>query len=312
MSRVADAVAPMEQVYSLAEYQGQQKAVEEQKRADVRNELNLARENLKGGNLRQAVSSYNRSKTKGQQLKQELDENRDLAQIESEVRRAQVSNLIVAQNSFYYDNSARLNGGQVQVMQVPALNAPVQQQAEVQQRAQPQGAINFDADVAGQQWDKLQKAQQVAVAKVAPLRVNLPTRGVRYSFAQVLQTESSKPLTIQFRAENTKMPAWGTRLMLGLVCFGVIWMGMGLMMRGASRRGLEPAQQVSGGEQLAARPLCVFCDQQVGMSRRLFECWQGTGITGVAERHTDISEQAFAAGALQRRAGEALLEAGFV
>ena len=31
-----------------------------------------------------------------------------------------------------------------------------------------------DQDVAGLQWDKLEKAQQVATAKVSPLRVNLP------------------------------------------------------------------------------------------------------------------------------------------
>jgi hypothetical protein len=33
----------------------------------------------------------------------------------------------------------------------------------------------------------VQQAQEIAVAKVRPLRVNLPKRGVRYGFTQALQ-----------------------------------------------------------------------------------------------------------------------------
>jgi hypothetical protein len=58
---------------------------------------------------------------------------------------------------------------------------------------------------------------------VAPLHVNLPTRGVRYSFSQVLQTELRKPMTIRLQAENTKVPSWGTRLLLAVVGFAVLW-----------------------------------------------------------------------------------------
>ena len=83
--------------------------------------------------------------------------------------------------------------------------------------------LNYDADVASLQWDKLEKAQQVAVAKVAPLHVNLPTRGVRYSFSQVLQTELRKPMTIRLLAENTKVPSWTTRIGLGVLGFAVLW-----------------------------------------------------------------------------------------
>lgn len=76
------------------------------------------------------------------------------------------------------------------------------------------------------------KAQQVAVAKVAPLRVNLPTRGVRYSFAQVLQTELRKPMTICLLAENTKVPSWTSRIGLSVLGFGVLW----LIVAGLNRR----------------------------------------------------------------------------
>ena len=93
--------------------------------------------------------------------------------------------------------------------------------------------LNYDANVAGLQWDKLEKAQQVAVAKVAPLRVNLPTRGVRYSFAQVLQTELRKPMTIRLLAENTKVPSWTSRIGLSVLGFAVLWLLMAAVNRKA-------------------------------------------------------------------------------
>jgi hypothetical protein len=104
------------------------------------------------------------------------------------------------------------------------INAPAQQQRAGQQA--PQGGnlyLNYDENVASLQWDKLEKAQQVAVAKVAPLHVNLPTRGIRYSFSQVLQTELRKPMTIRLLAENTKVPSWTTRVGLSVLGFAVLW-----------------------------------------------------------------------------------------
>ena len=80
-----------------------------------------------------------------------------------------------------------------------------------------------DLDVAGLQWDKLEKAQQVAVAKVAPLRVNLPTRGIHYAFSQVLQTEIRKPMTVRLLAANTKVPSWTSRIALAILGFCVLW-----------------------------------------------------------------------------------------
>ena len=41
---------------------------------------------------------------------------------------------------------------------------------------------------------------EVTVTKVQPLRANLPTRGVRLSFSQPLQTEVNKPMTVEFAA----------------------------------------------------------------------------------------------------------------
>src|ERR1019366_1661798 len=146
----------------------------------------------------------------------------------SDVRRAQSSNLIAAQNNYYYENAGKLGDQQLQQQQARQgqvfLNAPGQQQGTTAQATQAGSLfLNYDANVAGLQWDKLEKAQQVAVAKVAPLRVNLPTRGVHFSFGQVLQTELRKPMTIRLLAENTKVPSWTNRIGLSVLGFVVLW-----------------------------------------------------------------------------------------
>ena len=234
MNRISDALTPVEQVYSLSEYNVQQRAQEEQQRMELRYGLKAARDNLSGGNLRQAVTSFKRSKVKGQQLSQSAAEDRDLKQVEQELRRAQGSNLIDAQNRYVIDNNARL--GDQQAVQL-AGQQPAQQQ--LAQRAEPAANLflNYDVDVAAQQWDKLEKAQQVAVAKVSPLRVNLPTRGVRHTFSQVLQTEIRKPMTVRLVAENTKDPNWFTRAALVVVAFGVLWLVIAWLSQRAARSG---------------------------------------------------------------------------
>ena len=86
-------------------------------------------------------------------------------------------------------------------------------------------------DIAGRQWEKLEAAQQLAVTKVTPLHVNLPTRGIRYSFTQVLQTEINKPMTIGMLAENTKVPSWTLRGAYSLLAFVSLWLAVSLVAR---------------------------------------------------------------------------------
>ena len=83
--------------------------------------------------------------------------------------------------------------------------------------------MQYDSAAAEAQWTKLTQAQEVAAAKVQPLRVNLPVRGLRVAFAQVLQTEVNKPMTIQLQATNTKTGTGLGRIGLGLVGFLALW-----------------------------------------------------------------------------------------
>jgi hypothetical protein len=75
------------------------------------------------------------------------------------------------------------------------------------------------------QWNKLEQAQELAVARVQPLRVNLPTRGLHHAFTQILQTEVDKPLSIQFSAANTRTGGLLGRLagcVLGLILLWIL------------------------------------------------------------------------------------------
>jgi type II secretory pathway pseudopilin PulG len=226
MARTTDTALPLEQVYSLSEYNVQNRAQEEQSKFEMRYGLESARKDLAGGNLQKAVSSFGRAKLKSAKAPAEEAEGRELKELELNVRRAQSSNLIAAQDNYVHENLGMLGDQQAVQLQGSQviMNAPAQQQQPM-----PQGIagrnlyLNYDENVASLQWDKLEKAQQVAVAKVAPLHVNLPTRGVRYSFSQVLQTELRKPMTIRLLAENTKVPSWTTRLGLAVLGFGVLW-----------------------------------------------------------------------------------------
>lgn len=83
--------------------------------------------------------------------------------------------------------------------------------------------VLYDTDAAEQQLEKLQKAQEVTVATVQPLRVNLPLRGQRHAFSQVLQTEVNKPMTVEFAARNQKAGGWLKPIALALGAFLVLW-----------------------------------------------------------------------------------------
>jgi hypothetical protein len=98
-------------------------------------------------------------------------------------------------------------------------------------------ADGYNLNIAAeQQWEKLQAAQEVAVAKVRPLRVNLPTRGLRHAFAQVLQAEPGKPMTVSFLAENSKQVNWPKRVATGLAGFLALWVVVAFVSGRVARR----------------------------------------------------------------------------
>jgi hypothetical protein len=130
--------------------------------------------------------------------------NEDVQRLAKDLRRAQASNLFSGQNDFVARNWSGVQGGQqaAQVAQPPA---------DVQE------------EIAAQQYDRLQQAQEIAVAKVRPLHVNVPQRGVSYAFMQTLQTEILNPMTIRFTAVNARGVSLPLGLTLAAVGFVVLW-----------------------------------------------------------------------------------------
>ncbi len=112
-----------------------------------------------------------------------LDDSRqqDLKALEETLNLAQSSNLLQAQRSYAANNAAQLGGSATG-------NRPE----------------DYDAEVAARQVAQLNRAQAVAVGRVTPLHVNLPTRGIRHTFGQVLQTEVDRPLSVEFHARNER------------------------------------------------------------------------------------------------------------
>lgn len=223
-------VAPVVQVYSSREYFKQENEKKAAKQVEVGNFLSNARKGLASGKLKDANYDYNQALRldafDNKEAKKELDElKRDLSRVQS-------SNLIEAQRNYTRDNVGRYSDS----LGLQTANQPAQQQGE--QAAQ---MLQYDADAAEQQWGALQRAQEVSVAKVQPLRANLPTRGQRHSFTQVLQTEVNKPMTIQFAAANVKEVGWFKKVLYGAGGFLMLWIFVAVVVnrRPASRIGAE-------------------------------------------------------------------------
>jgi hypothetical protein len=81
MARTIDAALPLEQVYSLSEYNVQQKTQEEQSKSSWRLGLDSARKDLAGGNLQKAIGTYNRAKFKGANVPSDQAEGRELKEL---------------------------------------------------------------------------------------------------------------------------------------------------------------------------------------------------------------------------------------
>jgi type II secretory pathway pseudopilin PulG len=169
-----DKAAPAVQSYSLVEYRAQEAEKKETKQTEARAFLSSAREKLANND----VSGINRAGKFRLLSDSDWQSRQEIEGLQKDLERIQGNNLMQQQRVYNYNLSDAA--------------------------AKTQVANSGDDAVARLQWAKLEQAQELAVAHVRPLRVNLPTRGLRQSFTQVLQTEVEKPLTIRFTAANTR------------------------------------------------------------------------------------------------------------
>jgi len=215
--------APVVQVYSSSDYYRQEQEKKVAKKSEVLSFLSSARRSLAEGKLKGANEEFNnavrlnRDEVDGVAL-------HEVEQLKKDLSKSQSSNLIQAQRAYTEDNVRRYAGKEV-------ANAGAEQ--VVKQLAEQ---VTYDSEVAEQQWGVLQRAQEVTVAKVQPLRANLPTRGQRHSFSQVLQTEVGKEMTIHFAAANTKQVGWFKQTTYVVGAFLALWILVGALANRDSRR----------------------------------------------------------------------------
>jgi hypothetical protein len=192
-------------VFSLGDYERAEGEKVAAMKRDVLDVLSLTKSRLASGKVKEANESLNQLRGKGSASYAYggfgLDES--VQSLEKDVRRAQASNVIEAQRQVNVKNAA------VDINGVASL---------------PQGAVQIDEKAAEQQWEKLQQSQELATATVQPLRVNLPTHGVRHSFNQVLQTEIGKSMSVQFAAASTRGVGWPMRIGMSVAGFAVLWL----------------------------------------------------------------------------------------
>jgi hypothetical protein len=184
--------------------------------ADVVSSLSNARSQLAGGKVGDAFQFYSRAKQKV--ATDDLRGNEDLKKLEKDLRREQGRYLLQAQQTFVAENSS----GQQQAVQTR--NRASGGEASAVQ-------MEYDEQAAEQQVTKVQQAQEVTVAKTLPLRVNLPKRGIHYSFSQVLQTEVGKPMSVQLSAVNDRAMSWPARIVAIAGLFASLWLVVTLALR---------------------------------------------------------------------------------
>jgi hypothetical protein len=214
---VAPAPETSSSSFSLLDYSRMEQSKKASARVEIDRDVNEARRQLAGGNTREANATFNRAKTR---LDSDKKEDGYVQQLAKDLQTAQASNLINAQNDFSSRTAGRVAIG-------GTLPAP---------ETQPAVRRN-DSDAAGLQWIKLQEAQEIVAAKVQPLRVNLPVRGLHFAFTQVLQTESGRPMTIQLFAASTRAVSWPMRGLTAAGAFLMLWALVAVVSRLTLRAG---------------------------------------------------------------------------
>jgi type II secretory pathway pseudopilin PulG len=219
---LAPVAEPLSSSFSILDYSRMEQVNLASAKSAVSRDVSEARQQLAGGNVREATADFSRAKAK---FYADKDEDAEVKKLGDDLKTAQASNLINAQNEFFFRNAGQLSADASASGQTP-LNYNL--------------AIS-DSATAGEQWTKLQQAQEIVTAKIQPLRVNLPARGQRFEFAQVLQTEGGKPMTFVLAAENAKMVHWPSRLGAGLAAFLMLWVMVSVLSRVTQKRNVRRA-----------------------------------------------------------------------
>jgi hypothetical protein len=210
---------PSSASFSILEYSRMEQENKQSAKVEMQREVSQTRQQLAGGNFQEANASFSRVKSQSSVKAGDAE----VKKLGEELKSAQASNLINAQNDFYVRN-----GGQ-SVAEAPTSN-----------QSGPAASLSDENAAAGEQWTKLQQAQEIATANVQALHMNLPLRGQCFAFMQVLQTESGQPMTFLLSAANTKTVHWSSRLGWGALAFFVLWGAVTVLSHLLQSKGTVP------------------------------------------------------------------------
>jgi hypothetical protein len=102
MTKVAE-TAPIVQMFSAGGYLSQQSEKAAAARAERTLELSSVESNLRGGNVKEALNTYNRARNKATGSETQAE----ILALEKQVRRLQTGNLMDAQRDYFDRNHAR-------------------------------------------------------------------------------------------------------------------------------------------------------------------------------------------------------------
>lgn len=207
MTHALTDLSPLAQDFTLAEYRRQEEAQVQSDASEILGLVSRARGKLAAGRIADVKDELSQAKRRAGR---DLQTEQEVRQLEEELNRAQGSNLIQAQNEYFFSNALRLESG----------SAP--------QQASPSAAYSIED--AQRLAAVVQKAQAVSLNRIEPLRINLPTRGIRHSFTQVLQTDPGKPLTVEFHARNLRESGFFSRAFRIIAAFLGLWILAGLVL----------------------------------------------------------------------------------
>ncbi len=217
----APAPEPVSTSFSSLDYSMMEEESKSAAKVEATRDVDEARRKLARGDVQGATATFYRARNLG--LNDSLDTGAD--DLKKDLQNAQASNLIAAQNDFTARNSWNLSDNESTV-------------------DRPKAGLQYDNAAAGEQWNKLQQAQEIVTAKIQPLHVNLPVRGSHYEFTQVLQTETGKPMTVELFAANTKAVNWPLRGLAAAGAFLALWTAIIIMSRLTLRFKMNESQAV--------------------------------------------------------------------
>jgi hypothetical protein len=215
----ARSLSSVDSRYSIDEYKRQETQKQEVIQSEVKFNLQNAQEKLAEGNIKEAVENYRQIRS-GKQGSVAAEPG--IKKLEKDLRRVQSSNLLARQNTFSAANGV-------------VMDAQMDQSGQNVAASRNSMLFYNDATMAEQQWSKLQQAQEVTVAQIQPLRVNLPIRGAHYEFSQVLQTETGKPMIIHLMAARLGAGGFIEKAVILSGAFLVLWLMLKLLF-GTSKR----------------------------------------------------------------------------